>query len=239
MDVATSPAGLRAKAPPTPAVSSAPAAFAALTVFALLLGALVVALVGSRALPGVADRFVPARIADNIALLTADATIQLMLGSAMIVLALTLSSFVGVNGITARVALVAGVVGGAGFITAGAIQQETVFYSMFVDGPQSGELAVASGWNDLTALNMAIGVVAGGMRSAGSYAIGLAWIGWAVIGARSGRLPRLLSGVGVVAGLGFALTNWIGPLAGPLAFFGSLIWLSGLAINLFRRSPDD
>jgi hypothetical protein len=45
--------------------------------------------------------------------------------------------------------------------------------------------------------------------------------------------------VGVVAGLGFALTNWIGPLAGPLAFFGSLIWLSGLAINLFRRSPDD
>jgi hypothetical protein len=29
------------------------------------------------------------------------------------------------------------------------------------------------------------------------------------------------------------------PLAGPFAFFGSLIWLSGLATVLFRRSRAD
>ena len=82
---------------------------------------------------------------------------------------------------------------------------------MFVDSRQAAELAAATGASDLTALNLAISVVAGGMRSAGSYAFGLAWIGWAVVGARMGLLPRLLSTVGIVAGLGFALTNWIDP----------------------------
>ena len=116
------------------------------------------------------------------------------------------------------------------------IQQETVFYALFVDSKQTGELALAAGVTDLTGFNLLISVVAGGMRSAGSYAVGLAWIGWAVIGARSGRLPRPLSVVGVIAGLGFALTNWIGRLAGPFAFVGSLVWLAGLAIALLVRS---
>jgi hypothetical protein len=239
MDAATNPAGLRATAPSTPVVSPRPAAFAALTVFGSLVGALVVAGVGSGALPGIADRFVPARVAENIAILSADATLQLFLGSALIVMAVTLGRYLGADGLLRQVAMVAGVVGGAAFVAAGAIQQETVFYAVFVDGKQAGELATASGASDLTALNLAISVVAGGMRSAGSYAFGLAWVGWALIGARSGRLPRPLSAVGVVAGVGFVLTNWIGPLAGPFAFFGSLIWLSGLAIVLFRRSRAD
>jgi hypothetical protein len=226
MDAATSPAGLRATAPPPRAVSPVPAAYAALAVFVLFLGALVVAVVGSGALPGAADRYVPARVAENIAVLAADATLQLLLGSALIVMAVTLGRYLGTDGLLGWLAMIAG----------GAIQQETVFYAVFVDSKQAGELATASGASDLTALNLAINVVAGGMRSVGSYAFGLAWIGWAVIGVRVGRLPRLLGAVGVVAGVGFALTNWIGPLAGPFAFFGSLLWLSGLAIVLFRRS---
>jgi hypothetical protein len=236
MDAATSPAGLRATAPPPRAVSPVPAAYAALAVFVLFLGALVVAVVGSGALPGAADRYVPARVAENIAVLAADATLQLLLGSALIVMAVTLGRYLGTDELLGWLAMIAGVVGGAAFIAAGAIQQETVFYAVFVDSKQAGELATASGASDLTALNLAINVVAGGMRSVGSYAFGLAWIGWAVIGVRVGRLPRLLGAVGVVAGVGFALTNWIGPLAGPFAFFGSLLWLSGLAIVLFRRS---
>jgi hypothetical protein len=215
------------------------AAFAALAALVLLLGALVVAGIGSGALPGIADRFVPARVAENIAVLTADATLQLLLGTALIFMAVSLGRYLGTGGLLGWLAMIGGIVGGAAFIAAGAIQQETVFYAIFVDSKQAGELATASGASDLTGLNLMISVVAGGMRSAGSYAFGLAWIGWAVIGARSGRLPRLLSAVGVVAGLGFALTNWVGPFAGPLAFFGSLIWLAGLAMVLFRRSRVD
>lgn len=218
------------------AESPAPAAWAALAVFLLLLVSLAVAGLGSAALPGAADRYVPARVADNLALLTGDATLQLLFGSAMIVLAATLGRYFGSDGLIGWLSLAGGVLGGAAFIAAGAILQETVFYGVFVSSKEAGELAAASGGRDLTALNLAISVVAGGMRSAGSYAFGLAWIGWAVVGARTRQLPRLLSAVGIVAGLGFALTNWIGPLAGPFAFFGSLIWLSGLAFVLFRKA---
>jgi hypothetical protein len=236
MDSAIRPAAGGASAPPPQAVSPAPAAFAALAMLVLFIGSLVVAGVGSGSLPGTADRYVPARIAENLAVLTADATLQLFFGSAMIVLAITLGRYLGTHGLLAWLALVVGVVGGAEFIAAGAVLQETVFNSVFLDSRQAGELAAASGTPDLTALNLAIGVVAGGLRSAGSYSFGLAWIGWAVIGLQTGRLPRPLAIVGVVAGLGFALTNWIGPLAGPFAFFGSLIWLAGLAVVLHRRS---
>jgi hypothetical protein len=234
MDAESSPAGAPAR-PPTDAVSPRPAAWAALTVFLLLLTFLVFAIFASAALPGTADQYVSARVADNLALLTVGATLQLLFGSALIVMAATLGRYLGTQGLLGWLALVAGVIGGAGFIAAGAILQETVFYGLFVDSRQAAELAAASGARDLTAMNLAISVVAGGMRSAGSYAFGLAWIGWAVIGARAGKLPRLLGIVGIIAGLGFALTNWIGPFAGPFAFFGSLLWLGGLAFVLFRR----
>ena len=225
-----------ATAPPPRADLTGHAAFAVLATFVLLLGALVVAGIGSGALPGVTDRFVPARVAENIAVLTADATVQLFMGTALIVMAVCLGRYLGTDGLVGWLAMIAGVVGGAAFVAAGAIQQETVFYAVFVDSEQAGALASASGTSDLTGMNLMISVVAGGMRSAGSYAFGLAWIGWAIIGARSGQLPRPLSAMGIIAGLGFALTNWIGPLAGPFAFFGSLIWLAGLAIVLYRRS---
>ncbi len=216
--------------------SPAPAAYGALAALGSLLAALVVAVIGSGALPGIADRFVPARVAENLAVLTAEATVQLLLGTALIFMAVSLGRYLGTDGLVGSMAMIAGVVGGAAFVAAGAIQQETVFYALFVDSKQTGELALAAGVTDLTGFNLLISVVAGGMRSAGSYAVGLAWIGWAVIGARSGRLPRPLSVVGVIAGLGFALTNWIGPLAGPFAFVGSLVWLAGLAIALLVRS---
>ena len=216
--------------------SPAPVAFAALATLGLLLAALVVAGVGSGALPGIADRYVPANVANNIPVLTADATLQLLMGSALVVLALGLGRYLGADGLLGRLAVVGGVIGGAAFIAAGGILQETVFYSVFVDSSQARQLAQASGTTDLTAMNLAISVVAGGMRSAGSYAFGLAWIGWAVMGLRSRTLPALLCVVGIAAGAGFALTNWIGPVAGPFAFLGSLIWLGGLAAVLFRRS---
>jgi hypothetical protein len=179
---------------------------------------------------------VPSKVADNLALVTADATVQLLLGSALVIMAVTLGRYLGLGGLLGWLALVAGVIGGAGFIAAGAIQQETVFYSVFVTSKEATELAAASSANDLTGMNLAIGVVAGGMRSAGSYAFGLAWVGWAVIGARAGQISRWLSAAGVIAGVGFVLANWIGPFSGPLAFFGSVIWLFGLAFVLFRKA---
>ena len=175
-------------------------------------------------------------MADNLGLLTAGATLQLLFGSAMIVLAATLGRYLGTEGLLDRVAMIGGVVGGAAFIAAGAILQETVFYGVFVDSRQAAELAAATGASDLTALNLAISVVAGGDAVGRQLCIrpdvdrlGCRW-------RPDGQLPRLLSTVGIVAGLGFALTNWIGPFAGPFAFFGSLIWLYGLAIVLFRRA---
>jgi hypothetical protein len=222
--------------PVDPAPSPRPATWAALATLLSLLVSLVIAGLGSSALPGTADRYIPTQVARNIPLLTADATLQLAFGTVLIVLAVTLGAYLAPGGIIGRLALVAGVLGGGAFIAAGAVLQETVFYSVFIDSSQASKLAAASGSKDLTALNLAISVVAGGLRSAGSYALGLAWIGWAVLGMRTHRLPRLLCLVGVIAGLGFALTNWIGPLAGPFAFFGSLIWLGGLVFVLFRRN---
>jgi hypothetical protein len=222
--------------PVDPAHSPRPAAWAALATLLSLLASLVIAGLGSSALPGTADRYIPTQVARNIPVLTADATLQLAFGTVLIVLAVTLGAYLAPGGIIGRLALVAGILGGGAFIAAGAVLQETVFYSVFIDSNQASKLAAASGSKDLTALNLAISVVAGGLRSAGSYALGLAWVGWAVLGTRMRRLPRLLGLVGVIAGLGFALTNWIGPLAGPFAFFGSVIWLGGLVFVLFRRT---
>lgn len=222
--------------PPVDPTSPRPAAWAALATLLSLLLSLVIAGLGSSALPGTADRYIPTQVARNIPVLTADATLQLAFGTALIVLAVSLGAYLDPGGIIGRLVLVAGILGGAAFIAAGAVLQETVFYSVFIDSRQASKLAAASGSKDLTGLNLAISVVAGGLRSAGSYALGLAWIGWAVFGMRTRRLPRLLGLVGVIAGIGFVLTNWIGPLAGPFAFFGSLIWLGGLVFVLFRRT---
>ena len=173
--------------------SPAPAAYGALAALGSLLAALVVAVIGSGALPW--DRrsiSVPGaggrepRGADR-----RGRPVQLLLGTALIFMAVSLGRYLGTDGLVGSMAMIAGVVGGAAFVAAGAIQQETVFYALFVDSKQTGELALAAGVTDLTGFNLLISVVAGGMRSAGSYAVGLAWIGWAVIGARSGdfRVP--------------------------------------------------
>ena len=147
-------------------------------------------------------------------------------------MAVSLGRYLGTDGLVGSMAMIAGVVGGAAFVAAGAIQQETVFYALFVDSKQTGELALAAGVTDLTGFNLLISVVAGGMRSAGSYAVGLAWIGWAVIGARSGRLPRPLSVVGVIAGLGFALTN-LDRAIGRTVRLSLVLWSGSQAL----RSP--
>ena len=220
-----------------PTRSPRPAALAALATLILLLAALVVAGLGSKALPGPADRYLPSLVARNIPVLTGDATGQLLFGTILIVFAVTLGDYLASCGTIGRLAFISGILGGAAFIAAGAVLQETVFNSVFLDNNAASKLADASGSKDLTGLNLAIGVVSGGLRSAGSYAFGLSWIGWSIVGMRTGQLPRLLAVTGVIAGLGFALTNWIGPFAGPFAFFGSLIWLGGLAFVLFRRTP--
>lgn len=225
---------------PLPPVDAAPsprpAAWAALATLLTLLASFVIAGLGSSALPGTADRYISSQVARNIPLLTADATLQLAFGTVLIVLAVTVGGYLVPGGVIGRLALIGGILGGAAFIAAGAVLQETVFYSVFLGGGQASRLAAASGSKDLTALNLAIGVVAGGLRSSGSYLFGLASVGWGVLGMRTNRLPRLLGIVGLIAGLAFALTNWIGPFAGPFAFFGSLIWLGGLALVLFRRT---
>lgn len=150
-----------------------------------MLSLLPIAAVGVSRLPGPADRYVPSLIARNVVLITADATVQLALGTMLIILAVTLGAHLVPDGTIGRLALIAGIIGGVGFTAAGAITQEAVFNSVFVGGANASKTATAAGLSDLTAVNLAAGQVAGGMRSAGSYSFGLAWFALAVVGMRT------------------------------------------------------
>ncbi len=130
-------------------------------------------------------------------------------------------------------------VAGVGYIGAGAVLQENVFISVFLSPEQARALAAAMGTPDLTATAFTNSVVAGGFRALGSYALGWALVLWGTAALRGGRLPRALSWLGIVAGVLFALTNWIGPLVGPFAFVGLLVWhgwLGGLLLGR-RTAP--
>jgi hypothetical protein len=194
--------------------------------------------IASQAFPGITDRIIPVKIQANILVLSLESTLQLLYGTAMIALAILLSYYHGSNLTNVlRIALVAGIIGGAGFVAAGAIAQEKVFLSVFLTPEQSKEIATAIGAADHTVINMALNVAAGGMRSAGSYAFGWALILWGIFALRAQRFPVVLNWIGIGSGLLFALTNWIGPIAGPLAFVGLIIWHVWLGFYLLRRNP--
>ncbi len=189
--------------------------------------------IASQVFPGVADSIIPAKIKANILASSLDSTLQLVYGTALIALAILLSYY-HASPLThvLRLALVAGIIGGAGFIAAGAISQEKVLMSVFWSPQQSTEVANAIGTPDHAVINMALNLTAGGMRSAGSYAFGWALILWGIAGLRAQRFPVVLNWIGMVSGVLFALTNWIGPIAGPLAFLGMIIWHVWLGIYL-------
>jgi hypothetical protein len=212
-------------------------AYAALLAITVLFLSFIYAIaIAPQAFPGIADSITPATIEANALAASLDSTLQVLYGTALIALAVLLSYY-HASPLTnlLRFALIAGIIGGAGFVIAGAISQEKVFLSVFITPEQSREMATAMGMADHAAVNMALEVVAGGMRSAGSYAFGWALILWGIYALRARRFPAALNWIGIAAGISFALTNWIGPFAGPLAFVGMLIWHIWLGIYLLRR----
>ena len=210
--------------------------YAALGAIAILLLVFIYGIaIGSQVFPGITDPFIPAKIGANMLAASLNSTMQLVYGTAIIALAVLLSYYrPSPLSNVLRIALVAGIIGGAGFIAAGAISQEKVFLSVFYTPEQSMEMAQAIGTSDLTVINMALEMVAGGMRSAGSYAFGWALILWGIVALRARRFPAVLNWIGIASGVFFALTNWIGPIAGPFAFLGLIIWHIWLGIYLLR-----
>jgi hypothetical protein len=106
--------------------------WAALALFVLWFLAIVVSIAQSSVFPGFSDQFVPARIQANALIATLNWLLQLSIGTAMIALALPLSYYLKTPlSMMMRFALVAGVLGGAFFVAAGAGGQENVFVSLF------------------------------------------------------------------------------------------------------------
>ena len=189
----------------------------------------------SSAFPGYVDRFVPANIQSHMFAATLDATLQLALGTVLVALAFGLSFYL-TEPLTplTQIALVAGLVGGIFMIAAGAGLQENVFGVAFGSQEQNTLAAATIGLPDLTVVNMTNGLVSGGMRSTAAYGSGWAMVLWGIAALRTKRLPTVLNWIGIVTGILFALTVWIGPFVGPVAFLGMLIWHTWLGVFLLR-----
>lgn len=211
------------------------AGWAALAVFTGWILAFAGAMLTSSAFPGAADQFIPAKIQANILLVSLGWLFQILLGSALMALALPFSDYLSkpMNRLV-RFALIAGLLGGVFLIAAGAGGQENVFLSVFPTAQQNMESAKAIGQPDLTVLNMANNIVSGGMRSTAAYASGWAMVLWGIAALKTKKLPIALSWIQIVTGILFALTVWIGPITGPFSFIGMLIWSIWLGIFLLR-----
>lgn len=217
------------------AVSPKTVGWAALVLFVLWLLALVVAIAQSSVFPGFSDQFIPAKIQANVLMVTLNWLIQLAIGTAIIALALPLSYYLATPlSMMMRFALVAGVLGGAFFVAAGAGGQENVFVSIFYTPEQASQLARAMGTPDLTVINAANNLVAGGFRSTAAYAAGWATVLWSVAALKTKRFPAVLNWIGIVGGILFALTVWIGPITGFPSFLALQVWYIWLAIILLR-----
>jgi hypothetical protein len=60
---------------------------------------------------------------------------------------------------------------------------------------------------------------------------------WSLTALKTHTLPRRLNWIGMIVALLFGLTVWIGPLTGPIAFLGLLIWHLWLGVLLVRSKP--
>lgn len=223
---------------PSPQSSTAKAAgWASLAMFALWILALVTSIMQSTALTSMVDALVPSKIQPNILLISFGWLVQLLIGTATVALALPLSYYLTAPLTwTTRFALVAGIVAGAFMIAAGAGGQENIFVAVFYTPDYSSALAKAMGTPDLTAVNAANSLVAGGMRSTSAYAMGWAVVLWSITALRLGHFSKVIHWIGIVAGVLFALTVWIGPITGFPAFLGFLVWHLWLGIVLLRSS---
>ncbi len=219
----------------TQSISGKTAGWASIAIFLLWILAVVSSIAQNVALPSLADAFIPARIQANILLISFGWFVQVVMGTAIVALALPLSYYLATPlTMTMRFALAAGVVAGAFMVAAGAGGQENVFVAVFYTPEMAGPLAKAIGTPDLTVINAANNLVAGGMRSTSAYALGWAVVLWSIAALKSGRFSRLLNWIGIISGVLFALTVWIGPFTGFPAFLGFLIWHLWLGITLIR-----
>lgn len=207
----------------------------ALALFVLWLLALVVAIAQMSVFPGFADQFIPAKIQANVLMATLNWLLQLAIGTAVIALALPLSYHLATPlNMMMRVALVAGVIGGAFLVAAGAGGQENIFGSVFYSPEQSSQLASAIGTPDLTVINVANSLAAGGFRSTAAYATGWAMVLWSITALKTKRFPAILNWIGIIGGILYALTVWIGPITGFPSFLAMQVWHIWLAIILLR-----
>lgn len=209
--------------------------WAALALFVLWLLAVAVAIAQSSVFPGFSDQFIPAKIQANVLIATLNWLLQLAIGTVVIALALPLSYYLATPlNMVMRFALLAGVIGGAFLVAAGAGGQENVFGSLFYTPEQASQLAAAIGTPDLTVINVANSLVAGGFRSTAAYATGWAMVLWSITALKTKRFPPLLNWIGIIGGLLYALTVWIGPITGFPSFLALEVWHIWLGIVLLR-----
>jgi hypothetical protein len=207
----------------------------ALALFVLWLLALIGSIAQMSMFPGFADQFIPAKIQANVWMASLGWLIQLAIGTAIIALALLLSYHLATPlNMMMRLALVAGVIGGAFLVAAGAGGQENVFGSLFYTSEQASQLAQAIGTPDLTVMNATNSLVAGGFRSTAAYATGWAMVLWGITALRTKRFPAVLNWIGIIGGILYALTVWIGPITGFPSFLALQVWHLWLAISLLR-----
>jgi hypothetical protein len=211
------------------------AGWLALAVFAAWILAFVGGMLSSSVFPGSADQFIPAKIQTNIILASVNWFTMIVLGTALVALALPLSDYLSKPmNMLVRFAMVAGLLCGVFTIAAGAGGQENVFLSVFSTAQQNLETAKAIGLPDLTVINRANALVSGGMLSTAAYASGWSMVLWGIAALKTRKLPTVLSWIQIMTGILFALTVWIGPITGPFSFIGLLVWSLWLGIFLLR-----
>lgn len=219
----------------TQGVSPKTVGWAALALFVLWLLAIAVAIAQSSVFPNFSDQFIPAKIQANVLMATLNWLLKLAVGTAVIALSLPLSYYLATPlNMATRFALLAGVIGGAFLVAAGAGGQENVFGSLFYTPEQASQLAGAIGTPDLTVINAANSLVAGGFQSTAAYATGWAMVLWSITALNTRRLPAALNWIGIIGGLLYALTVWIGPITGFPSFLALEVWHIWLAIHLLR-----
>jgi hypothetical protein len=196
------------------------------------------AILQSRVFPNLSDQFVPAKIQANVVVATLGWLSQIAIGSAFFAFSLLLSEYLATPlSMLPRVACVAGIVAGVFLVAAGAGGQENVYVSVFYTPEQAGELARAIGTADLTVITATNNWVAGGFRSTSAYAQNWVMLLWSLTARKTRKLPRMLNWLGMIVALLLGLTVWIGPLTGPIAFIGLLIWHLWLGVLLVRSKP--
>ena len=177
----------------------------------------------------------PAKIQANVLAASVGWVSQIALGTTTVALAIMFSDYLATPlTLKVRFALVAGIVAGAFLVAAGAGGQENIFTSVFYSPEQASQLSSAMGTPDLTVINAANNLVAGGLRSTSAYAMGWAVVLWSLAALQAKKFPAVLNWIGMISGVLFALTVWIGPITGFPAFLGFLVWHLWLGILLVR-----